>query len=193
MSGHNFSTKLKIPSERAQAIVEFAIALPVLLLILVGIFEAGRLVFIYAAVNNASREAVRYASAVGLNDSGNYKYRDCAAIISTAQRSAFFTPITMGNVQIQYFRPNKNADGTDVVDGVTGALSETTVDFPTGTDGVCDYNGVDADVSVKSGDRVKVTVTTQYRPMLRLIPLRARTITSTSTRTILGLIELETR
>jgi len=56
-----------------QAIVEFAIALPILLALLVGILEVGRMLFIYAAVTNASREAVRYASAVGLDDSGSYK------------------------------------------------------------------------------------------------------------------------
>ena len=48
--------------KRAQAIVEFAIVLPILLMLLVGIFEVGRLIFMYAAVTNASREAARYGS-----------------------------------------------------------------------------------------------------------------------------------
>src|SRR4030095_776329 len=49
----------KLLQERAQAIVEFAIALPILMALLVGILEVGRMVFIYSAVNNASREAAR--------------------------------------------------------------------------------------------------------------------------------------
>ena len=44
------------PRERAQAIVEFAIALPILMFMLVGIIEVGRLIYAYAAVINASRE-----------------------------------------------------------------------------------------------------------------------------------------
>ena len=35
---------------RAQAIVEFAIALPILLVLLVGILEVGRMLFIYSSV-----------------------------------------------------------------------------------------------------------------------------------------------
>lgn len=63
-------------SQRAQAIVEFAIVLPVLMMLLVGILEVGRLIYMYAAVNNASREASRYGSAIGLDDTGAYlKYQ----------------------------------------------------------------------------------------------------------------------
>lgn len=189
MPGHNSSMKLKMPTERAQAMAEFAIALPVLLLILVGIFEVGRLMLIYSSINNASREAVRYASAYGLNDNNRNKFRDCEAIRTTAQRSAFLINVPNNNIQIQYYRPNKNADGTDVVDGVTGALSETLIPSP---GDVCNAaSGEDGDVSVKSGDRVKVTVSVSYSPMLRIVPFRPRTITSASTRTILGILELE--
>ena len=41
---------------------EFALALPILMLIIYGVIEAGRAVFMYAAVNNASREAARFGS-----------------------------------------------------------------------------------------------------------------------------------
>ena len=82
-----FSTKQNT-SRRAQAMVEFAIALPVLMLVLVGIFEAARMVFTYAAVNNAAREASRYASAYGIGEGGVEKYKDCAFIVDWATRSA---------------------------------------------------------------------------------------------------------
>lgn len=48
--------------ERGQALVEFALALPILILVLVGIFDGGRLVFAYHTVNNAAREAGREAT-----------------------------------------------------------------------------------------------------------------------------------
>lgn len=46
---------------RGQALVEFALVLPVLILFLVGIFDFGRAVYAFNTVNNAAREAVRLA------------------------------------------------------------------------------------------------------------------------------------
>ena len=65
-------------AQHAQAIVEFALVLPILMVMLVGIFEVGRLLFIYTAVTNASREAARFGSALGYDDDGYHKYKDCA-------------------------------------------------------------------------------------------------------------------
>src|SRR5690349_5856372 len=80
---------------RAQAIIEFAIVAPILMALLIGIFEVGRMVFIYSAVTNASREAVRFGSAMGYDDQGYHKYRDCAGIMDRARRSAFFIPLVL--------------------------------------------------------------------------------------------------
>src|SRR3972149_1374155 len=127
-----------------QAIVEFAIALPILMALLVGILEVARMIFIYSAVTNASREAVRYASAVGLDDSGSYnKYNYCSGIQEMARRSAYFTPLT---INISY-------------DKGPGTASYNTCD---GT--------VDSGVVVSSGGRVLVTVSAQYKPMVNLTP-----------------------
>lgn len=41
--------------------VEFALILPILVLLLVGLFDVGRAVFAYNTVSNAAREAVRLA------------------------------------------------------------------------------------------------------------------------------------
>ena len=41
--------------------VEFALVLPVLILLLVGIFDFGRAVYAFNTVNNAAREGVRLA------------------------------------------------------------------------------------------------------------------------------------
>ena len=85
-----------IQGTRAQAMVEFALVLMILMVVLVGILEVGRLLFIYAAVNNASREATRYASAIGLDDSGNAKYQYCDGIRNMAQRSLSVGHLRMG-------------------------------------------------------------------------------------------------
>jgi len=49
------------PKTRAQALLEFALALPVLLLILFGIIEMGRLTQAWMAVQNSARFGLRYA------------------------------------------------------------------------------------------------------------------------------------
>src|ERR1044071_9617056 len=91
-------------AKRAQAIVEFALVLPILMMMLVGILEVGRLIYTYAAVNNASREAARFGSAIGYYDESGtlgHKYKYCYGIRDIATRSAHFTPLT---VTISYDR-----------------------------------------------------------------------------------------
>lgn len=166
-SKHNPSSK-----ERAQAIVEFAIVLPILLMILVGLLEVGRMIFQYAAITNASREAARYASAVGLADGTSYnKYQYCAGIKDVAKRAAFTSNLSDSDIAITYDH------------GTGGSTFDT-----------CD-GSVDTGVSINTGtnfDRATVTITTVYRPMVNLVPIPQRTITSTSSRTILGILQLDT-
>jgi Flp pilus assembly protein TadG len=160
---------------RGQAIVEFAIALPVLLMLLVGIMEVGRLLFMYTMVSNASRDAVRYASAVGLDATGQYeKYAYCSGIKQAAKDSGYFVNLQDTDITISYDR-NLNVS-SPLVSGGCNASS-----------------GEDADVTaiVDSEDRVTVTVSKAYDPLIKLIPIPSRIITSTSSRTILGIFELD--
>ena len=53
------------PSKRkstAQAMVEFALALPILLMVMYGLIESARLIFMYASVVSAARQAVTVRS-----------------------------------------------------------------------------------------------------------------------------------
>jgi len=54
---------------RGQALVEFALVLPVFLLLLVGIFDLGHVVWSNDALTNAAREAARFAMVHGGSDS----------------------------------------------------------------------------------------------------------------------------
>jgi len=47
--------------KRGQSLVELALVLPVLLIILMGVFDAGRMIYAYNALSNAAREAGRTA------------------------------------------------------------------------------------------------------------------------------------
>src|SRR5688572_12470070 len=94
--------KLTPKKSKAQAMVEFAIALPILLMLLYGILEAGRLLFIYSTVVTASRQAVRYGSTTGVGTGGVLRYRDCAGIRAAAQRADFLNSFDDGDILIYH-------------------------------------------------------------------------------------------
>jgi len=56
--------------ERGQELVEFALILPLLLLLMVGIFEFGYVVFAYNTLSNAVREGARYGSVQPADETG---------------------------------------------------------------------------------------------------------------------------
>ena len=67
--------------DRGASLVEFALILPILVLLILGIIDFGRFVATNSTVNNATREATRYGSSVGLSGSGVPRYADCDGII----------------------------------------------------------------------------------------------------------------
>src|SRR5438046_10615103 len=48
-------------SQRSQALIEFALVSPVLLLLLFGVVDIGRAIFYYDTINHAAREGARVA------------------------------------------------------------------------------------------------------------------------------------
>jgi len=60
---YHLSAKLALPKlERGQSAVEFALLLPVLMLILFGVVDLGRVFFAAITIANAARAGVRYAT-----------------------------------------------------------------------------------------------------------------------------------
>lgn len=49
-------------SSKGQSLVEFALILPILVLVIVGVFDLGRAFFALITINNAAREGARYAT-----------------------------------------------------------------------------------------------------------------------------------
>ncbi len=80
---------------RGQALVEFALAFTVFLLVLLGIVEFGRLLIAFSSVYAASREAARYGAAV---ETAN----DCAGIEDAAVRVGAFGGVQASHVIISY-------------------------------------------------------------------------------------------
>jgi len=169
------SKKLNTKKSKAQAMVEFALALPVLLLLLYGILEAGRLIFMYSAIVNASRQAVRYGATTGTgNGTGNPsepRFQDCDGIRKIAQDLAYIT--TFYDTDITIYRD-------------TGPGTAKTP--------YC-AAGMQTDPSfTKPGDnnnRITVEIKKQFVPILpKLVPFVTRDIIATSSRTILISIDI---
>jgi Flp pilus assembly protein TadG len=158
---------------RAQALLEFALVAIILFMLIFGVIEIGRLIFVYSSVITSSREAVRFGSVAGVNEAGNLNYQDCTGIRNIVRRLAFYQNLDDDDILIEYDK----GPGTAVYDQCDDS------------DGVID--GVDTNVNPVTGDRIRVTVTARFDMIVPIIPIDSREIISTSTRTILGIIKLE--
>jgi Flp pilus assembly protein TadG len=81
-----------IASPRAQALVEFALVLPLLVILIVGLFDFGRAVYTYNAIANAARTGNRVAI-VNQNE---------AAIRTAARDNAVWTELGDSDVDIDF-------------------------------------------------------------------------------------------
>lgn len=140
-------------------VVEFAIALPLFLLLLFGLIEFGRFVAVSTAVETASREAARFASAVGGTPP---QYTDCAAIRDAGQRLSVMADIDQIDIVFD------SGPGTPLlVPDCQGGPAPTVTD-------------------ISAGDRVVVTATETFQSGVPLIGniIGSFTITATDARTI---------
>lgn len=140
-----------------QGFVEFALIFPLLFLLMLGVIEFGRLLFIYSAVSSASREAARYGSAAGDNAAGTPRYLDCAGMRQAAIRIGNLAGVKDADITIEY----DSGPGTD-----TFASCPTSEEL---------YGG---------WDRVVVEVKAYYSPIVLSSQIPAFPITSRSARTI---------
>jgi hypothetical protein len=144
-----------------QGLVEFALILPVFLLLVMGVVEFGRLMITYSSVSTASRDAVRYAVSVGDSASGIPHYQDCLGIREAAEKVTVFAEPT---IVIAY-----DADGPGGAD--------PTEYCQVGKD-------VDA-VDVSLGTQINVTVSDLYVPLVPMVQLPDIPIRSETARTVL--------
>lgn len=162
------NSHLKRRSQRAQAMVEFMLALPILVILLYGIIEVSRLVFIFASVSNASRQAARYGSGSG-ELSGVAYYQDCEGIRDTANRSAILTEFE--EINITYDR-GITPDGEQIPILDVNPSPETDT---------CPI----ADDVIRNGDRIIVQVKTSYEPILPISGIEPLVVVSANARTFL--------
>lgn len=130
---------------RGQGIVEFALVIPILLVLMFGVIEGGHLLVVYSSVVAASREGARYGEGVGMNAAIPY-YQDCDGIREAVRRIGALAGIQDSNILISY---DRGPGSTTYSDHCTGHTSS---------------------IQLSEGDRIKVQVGVPYTPIAPLIP-----------------------
>ncbi len=142
--------------------VEFALALPIFFLIVIGVLEFGHLLAVMASVYTAAREGARYGSA-------SSTYQDCAGITAAANRVGLVAkPLTV-------------SIGYDDANSYTG--SQDPASFP--ADHQCGIYTINPDSTVIPRVIVKVTANFGFV----LLPLNSFPISSESVRTIINNVQ----
>jgi Flp pilus assembly protein TadG len=136
---------------------EFSLVIPILMVLILGLIEMGRLIYTYSAVTTASREATRYGFSLGDNGFGVARYQDCDGIREAARAPTSIAGIEDAGIDISF----DTGPGTAVISNCPP-------------------------VSVETGTRIVVTVSASFEPIMPLIQLPDIDISSTSKRTILA-------
>jgi uncharacterized repeat protein (TIGR01451 family) len=157
-------------TQRGQSLAEMALVLPIVLFLVLGVFELGRIVFIFSAVNNASREAARYGASTGGTTGGVPRYLNCDEVRQAARDTAFLSGLVDADIQIAYDEPDTANRRMRVYGNCVGstAISTATGAVLTGSD-------------VQQGDRIIVTVQRQINPILPFFPSFAPTFVTART------------
>jgi Flp pilus assembly protein TadG len=136
---------------RGQALVEFALIIPIFVLVLVGILDLGRGAFALNTVSNTAREAVR----VGIVD------QDCNSIINEARKQGATLALSAGDITVRLWNPSEAAitDGSAFTQSHQLAQSK-----PCANGGAVPTECVPPlpDTGVAVGCIVEVTVSYQY-------------------------------
>ena len=146
--------------------LEFALVMPMVLVMILGIFEFGRAAWVYMAVNTASREAARYGSGIGDIGDGTPQYLDCAGIRAVALQFGGPAGVKADDITISY----DEGPGTSNLGACPLAIG-----------------------ALETGDRIRVQVVGNFEitPVFMLADLPAFSINSHVSRTILMEIVVE--
>lgn len=88
-------------SQRGAALVEFAVILPVLIILLFGVWEMGRIFDAWLVVTNAAREGARYAAAGDADTKDDVRDR-----VKYYVEQGYGPRLGTGDVHIEWANPN---------------------------------------------------------------------------------------
>ena len=84
--------------QRGQTLVEFALIIPIFLLLTVGFLDLGRAVYYYSAIHNAAREGARYGVVLETDSDGNFTAGQRIEIKTRARDKAVAVGVTLADV-----------------------------------------------------------------------------------------------
>ena len=137
--------------ERGQAVVEFSAVLLLIVILVFGIIEMGRMALIYISLADGARAGLRYAMVHGANSSSPSTYN------------------SFGSVKTQVWNITSLA-------GLSGASVTVTPTYANNTGGT----GSDPNGNL-TGDTVKVQASYSYLPIIGLPPFSSLNLTLSST------------
>ncbi len=137
--------------------MEFALVIPVLLIIVLGIVAFGHYFFTYFTVVSASREAARWGAAVGVSTNGEPRYKDCQAIKDAAVRVGQVAGVRADQINISYDHWENGVFSSPISD--------------------CPYDAV-------LNDRIVVEVWIDYAPVSPFFDIPSFRLTAITRRTI---------
>ena len=112
----------KIRSWRGQTLVEYALMLPVMILIVLFLIDAGRGIYYYSVIHNAAREGARYGIISPTDDAGIIAAAQ-AKVVGLDQTNLFITPIETKTETEWYITVSVSYDFdlvTPLIDGFFG-------------------------------------------------------------------------
>ena len=149
-----------------QGMTEFALALPIFLILLLGVIEMGHLLYMYSSVYAGAREAARYGASVSDEDTPIYRFADCDGIRNQARRIAFLSNLEDDQIVIEFDNP----------------------DYPSLPRRDCSYIAAHTGLvglEQNKYNRVTVTVNTSYRPLIPIVDIPAMPVQTSVGRTII--------
>jgi Flp pilus assembly protein TadG len=141
--------------EAGAAALEFALVVPLLLMLVFGLIEVGRAMWLHQAVTASSREGARFGIGNQNND-GTPQYLDCDGIRGAARSRTPDLVLSDADIGITYLHE----------DGTTSSCD----DSPAPT--------------INDGDRIVVTVAAELDVIMPLIPIGPVTLTATDSRSV---------
>ncbi len=154
---------------RAQGLMEFALVIPLLMAVILGVIEFGFFFFVYSSVNSAAREAVRYGSGAGMSEMSVPYFQDCQGIRAAAQRIGRYAGMSSAQISI----------GLD-------QGPDTAVDWSH-----CPVGEATTSNDAALGDRIVVRIVVPYDPIVSMLGFPSISVRAQSARTILRGMELQ--
>ncbi|MBN1427916.1 MAG: Ig-like domain-containing protein [Anaerolineae bacterium] len=157
MLNNSFSSVTGSRGRNGQSLTEFALVLPVLLLLLMGIMDLGRALFTYAQASSQMRQALRLAAVIGYDTTPIPPYRDCDRMREVGQMVFFAESI---NTTITYLRVNSSPSAWN---SSAGAFNEASA-------GAVLCAGSTGPDDLKNGDILRIRQDIQIRLVTPLLP-----------------------